>query len=373
MKSYINAVKFMFNKMPSHVIFFVTARCNARCKHCFYWKSISVADKSDELSLEEIDKISKSMEHIKILSLTGGEPFIRQDLAAIAEIFYKNNEVHHLFVHSNGLFPDRIKCFAEDVLERCPNMSLAISLSLDDFEEDHDVIRGVNGSFKKVLETIKVLQPLRNRYSNFEVDITSAVSQFNFDHMTKLMDYVSTSLDVDSQHIELVRGHTRDTEAKLVTAGQFRGAVNYLRNSWTKKSRKDHYRFASLKRVVDVLTPEIEMETMEGNRMILPCVAGKRIIVISEKGEVTPCELLDKSFGNVRDVGYDMKKLLFSGKAIEIKKWIRESKCFCTWGCATSNNIVFNLAAYPRVFRKWLELKRGNSGDIHDTSPDIRI
>ena len=360
MKSYINAAKFMLNSMPAHMIFFVTARCNAKCKHCFYWKEIDNADAKKELSIDEVRKISKSMGHVKILSLTGGEPFMRNDLADIARIFYLRNNLHHLVVHTNGILKDRIVDFSKRVLKECPDMSLAVSFSIDDFEKFHDKNRGVPGIFKKVLEAVDSLQELRSRHKNFEVDVTTAVSHFNYPRMKKLMDYVREELPVDGHHIEVVRGNTREKKARAITPQQFRKIINYLRKTWTKEKRKADYPFASFRQVVDVLTPEIEMETMIKNRMILPCKAGKTVIVLGEYGDVFPCELLNKSFGNVRDYKYSMKKLLFSKNAKSLKRWIVSSKCFCTWGCAVSNNIIFNLRAYPRIIRKWLSLKIKN-------------
>ena len=362
MISYINAAKFMLNRMPAHLIFFVTARCNAKCKHCFYWKNISEADASKELALDEIRKISKSMKHIKILSLSGGEPFLRKDLADIATTFYRNNDLHHLVVHTNGLLTDRIRDFTEKVLEKCPNLSLVISLSIDDLEKYHDQNRGVPGIFKKVLKCIDSLQDLRAENQNFEVDVTTAVSHFNHKRMKKLMDYVRDELKVDGHHIELVRGDTRDSKAKQITPQEFRDIINYLRKTWTREKRKAGYPFASFRQVVDVLTPEIEMETIIKNKMILPCKAGKTVVVLAEYGNVYPCELLNRSFGNVRDYKYSMKKLLFSKKAKSLKLWIISSKCFCTWGCAVSNNIIFNLRAYPMIIRRWIKLKtKGNN------------
>ena len=50
-----------FSGQPSYLIYFVTAVCNARCKHCFYWEEIASAKARSELKLEEIEKIAKSM------------------------------------------------------------------------------------------------------------------------------------------------------------------------------------------------------------------------------------------------------------------------------------------------------------------------
>jgi len=51
---YLSILRSSFQKTP-YLIFFVTAKCNSRCKMCFYWKNLS--KKQNELKLEEIEKI----------------------------------------------------------------------------------------------------------------------------------------------------------------------------------------------------------------------------------------------------------------------------------------------------------------------------
>ena len=72
------------NGPPLHLTFFVTARCNAVCKHCFYHDSLN--KKFNELTLEEIDKFTKTMDPLLSLSITGGEPYIRDDIDKIVKI-----------------------------------------------------------------------------------------------------------------------------------------------------------------------------------------------------------------------------------------------------------------------------------------------
>jgi len=88
--------KFLFNgirgRNPVQVTLFVTSRCNLRCKMCFYWEPIENSSKG-EISLNEIEKISKSMPNFTWLLIGGGEPFIRKDLPDIITHFYNNNDI----------------------------------------------------------------------------------------------------------------------------------------------------------------------------------------------------------------------------------------------------------------------------------------
>ena len=76
--------------------------------------------------------------------------------------------------------------------------------------------------------------------------------------------------------------------------------------------------------------------TVFDDKFVTPCVAGKKLIVVSEEGQVFPCEILgkDKSFGNLRDYSMDVYKLIKDQKAKEVNKFIKDTKCKCSFECA---------------------------------------
>ena len=94
------------NQLPSVLIFFATSRCNLSCSHCFYHDSLN--KKFNELSLDEIDSFTKTMDPLLHLVLTGGEPYLRHDLDQIARIFYENTKVPILTIPSNGWYFEKM-------------------------------------------------------------------------------------------------------------------------------------------------------------------------------------------------------------------------------------------------------------------------
>ena len=74
------------NSLPVYFILFVTNQCNAKCPHCFYWENLG--KNNTILTLSEIDKFSKTMRPLYHINLTGGEPFLRDDLSEIISKFY---------------------------------------------------------------------------------------------------------------------------------------------------------------------------------------------------------------------------------------------------------------------------------------------
>lgn len=333
-------------RMPHYVIFYVTSQCNSRCHHCFYWKKIKEFDKTKELSLDEIQKIANNFENLEQVSLTGGEPFLREDLPEICEIWSKTCSTAFFTIPTNGILSKKIKKKTEDILKRCPETHLRISLSLDGIGELHDKLRGVQGNFKKVIDTYTLLDPLRKKYNNLSIDVSTVIQKDNQDKIIEIFEWVKKNLKVDNHMLIYPRGKPKKAAVTDISLKNYTKAHNFLKNM---KMKKEHRPFSYVLRSVFEVSREVIAKTVEKDMMIVPCMAGKRLIVISEKGDVYPCEILNKSFGNVRDVNYNIKKILYSKQGKSIKKFIKNTNCYCTFECAVNTNVVFNPKTYPKL------------------------
>ena len=147
-------------KTPIMLTFFVTNQCNARCKHCFYWKNLG-KNENKELKLMEIKDMVSSFRHrLSTVLLTGGEPFLREDLAQACKIFYDINRTKKVNIPTNGLEPELTYSCAKEIVENT-GLFLSIIVSLDGLEKKHDEIRGIQGAFQKGVETISYLKVIQ--------------------------------------------------------------------------------------------------------------------------------------------------------------------------------------------------------------------
>jgi radical SAM protein with 4Fe4S-binding SPASM domain len=356
--SYAKQARKLFFKddgTPVYLLFFVTTICGLRCEHCFYWQNTNV--KKNELTLDEIEKISLSMGDFLQLTLTGGDACQRDDLAEIAEIFYRNNDVRNITIGTNGLNPDKVMKLIAPMVSHCSGTDITVDLSMDGLGEVHDSIRGVDGSFEKVNETYKRLQDLQKDHSNLNTCIDVTASKKNQDKLIPVYEYIRDELDPDIINILYIRGKPRNPQAKEVDVDNY-DVVNRILEEDIKRGLVRSYKFLpDVLNVKDILLRRLIIKTVKENRYQMPCTAGALTGVIQTEGDVYPCEMLDTKIGNLRENGYDFPAIWLSPRAREIRKQILETKCFCIHQCFLSNNILFNPRMLPKFFLTYLGLK----------------
>jgi len=347
-----------YKRAPIQFTFFVTRRCNARCPFCFYLsRKNKSGDDQPELSLDEIQKISGSLGNLLWVAFSGGEIFLRNDLVAITEIFYKQNKPAIILFPTNGLLTGTIREKTEQILRKCPKSTIVVKLSLDGPEYLHDAIRGVEGSYQKTMETCQALGELLEKYPNFDLGINSVFCLANQDKMQGLIDSVSRLEHVRTHTVSLIRGQVTDGKQKEVDLDKYRQTIEIMESN-LKKKLAGRYRFkgARLKAAQDILQRRLIYETARQQKQQLPCYAGRLNLVLTEVGDLYPCESFSMLYGNVRNDGYDIRKLLKTKEAKTIQHAIKEKGCFCTHECYFMTNILFNPWQYPALAKEYLQL-----------------
>jgi radical SAM protein with 4Fe4S-binding SPASM domain len=350
----------IFHKaQPIHLTLFLTKRCNARCPFCFYLQSQHTTQcEAEELGFDELEKVSQSLHNLLWLAFSGGEIFLRKDLVKISELFYRQNKPVFMLYPTNGLMPALIKQRTEQILRSCKNSVIAVKLSIDDLYEKHDELRDTPSSFRKTLKTYQLLAPLLNKYPNFELGVNTVFCSKNQDNMPSIIDYVRDMKCISTHTISLVRGDLVHGDYKNVDLEKYRQASEYLAHN-TQQKQDNIYRFkgARLKAAQDILQRRLILQTMQQNTRQIPCYAGMTNIVVTEAGEVYPCEIRSDSFGNIRDFDYRMERLLNTARAQNILNSINQKQCHCTHECNFMTNILLNPKMYPSLLNEYLHIK----------------
>lgn len=359
---------------PVHLTVFVTRRCNARCPFCFYERERDEEGGGPELSLEELRGVARSMGRLLWVLFSGGEPFLREDLAAVAQAFHDASRAGFLTLPTNGLLPEAVEETTEAVLRRCPDSVVVVKLSLDGVGEDHDEIRGTPGGFEKALRSYERLAALSRRYPRLELGVNTLFCSRNQWRMDGIVDFVAGLDALRSHTLTMAREGAADRSFTGVDLAQYLRATARLEARW----RRRHHRFAGggLKAAQDRVQRRLVHDTLRARRRLLPCHAGRLGLVLSERGEVWACEgRRGEPLGNVRVAGLDMGEVLRSERARRVLGEIADGGCHCSHECNLLINLLFNPRTYPRILREWARggpgSSRGNDRAAGPTAPAV--
>jgi SynChlorMet cassette radical SAM/SPASM protein ScmE len=137
---------------PKSVDVEITSRCNLRCTYCSHFES--AGDVGTDLPKEEwlqfIDELGRNA--VMEVTLSGGEPFIRNDLREILDGIVRNRMRFSLL--SNGtLITDEMAAYLAST-RRCNSVQVSIDGSIP---TTHDACRG-EGNFVRALDGIAALR-----------------------------------------------------------------------------------------------------------------------------------------------------------------------------------------------------------------------
>jgi len=157
----------------------ITKKCNLQCPHCYVDAN---NQKVLELTFDEHKLISQSLKpllsknkHVKHkINLTGGEPFIHNEILEIIKIYRDAN--FSVNISSNGLLIDKKE------IDFLYSNNVSIMISLDGSSKDtHEKIRGKD-TFSK---TISIIEKLAK--SNVKVGINTLIHEKNIHELDKLI------------------------------------------------------------------------------------------------------------------------------------------------------------------------------------------
>jgi len=341
---------FKKNALPEQVTFFVTPRCNARCKHCFVKATLRDSDE-DVLTSREIEKISRTMGHFTYLLIGGGEPFLRDDLAEIARIFYRNNRVSNVAISTNGSLPQVAVKTVKEILRGFTN-NLTVNVSFDAIADAHDEIRQSPGIFNKAVQTYVRLKELKSEYPTLNAGIIMTCSPYNYKALRETYEWLKENLKPYSIVLNFMRGEVRNkeglSEAELIA---YEKVMRMLEQDNLQGTIPGHSNFflSDFNLASKMIMREVVCNTAKTRAFQLPCFAGVLNCVLWYNGDVYPCEMLDRKMGNLRMSDYDFRKVWNSAPAQRVRNFIRESRCFCTEECNININILFNPRYLPKL------------------------
>jgi MoaA/NifB/PqqE/SkfB family radical SAM enzyme len=325
----------------------VTHRCNSRCATCRVTRK-----KPDELTPKEYAKIFKSIRGgPRWITITGGEPFMRADLAEIGDSMVRLAAPDAVTIATNAYFTDRILSFVRAVVRPNPKVRFVINLSIDAIGPAHDKIRGVRGGFDRAMETFHALKDLE--LENVSLGFHTVISKFNLPAVPDLMEYLKV-FGPEHHHFEIAQNRAElnvRNEDIAPPAGEYEKLVMSLLDRTDKKEGEF---FTEALRLFRREYYKLTLETIKEKEQVLPCFAGVASAQIGPNGDVWPCCVLARAMGNFRDKDYDFGKVWSSRRADSIRRFIREKNCFCPMANAAYTNMMLHPGTLMRIASRYL-------------------
>ncbi len=334
---------------PPFLILFINSICNLTCEHCFYWRNLN---RRDDLTYQELSKLSFELGNFENLNLSGGEPFIRPEFGDICLLFTENNSVKRIYVPTNGYFTDRTQKQLQRVFQSKSLQSFVCEISLDGMPEYHDRFRGNPRSFAKAMETYDMLVEMQKQEPRLRIHANSVAMSENMEDLWKLTEYLHDRCPAMEHHnLAIIRGDRKNPSLQGPALQQYRDLYRHIAEAW--KDREDK-RFGA---VVEPMLQWAKLKTIECKSQHVPCTAGVLTGVIYANGDVSVCET-HAPLGNLRQKSFF--EIWDSEEAKALRARIKAKECYCTNEVFLWPSIVFQPAQLAKalVGAKQLQSKR---------------
>jgi Fe-coproporphyrin III synthase len=342
--------KVLRRKELESVFLFVTARCNSRCRTCFYSQEMA---SGVDMTFDEIRRVSETAPTFDKLWLSGGEPFLRSDLAEIVELFYRNNKIKAINMPTNGLLADPIERVVGRLLETCPDLTMHLNFSLDGLGPTHDLIRGVPGAF---CTTVATIEHVEQRFGDNPRLLHNAVTVVTPDNQAELRElgaYVLQKFRMATHFFETMRGSPRDRSLERLGRAELSEVHGELLPLYRPMAERLFAKlppgvrdFATLYFIGTIrFLYQLQADNVEGPRPWgMDCMAGQTTIVLDHNGAFRSCEMRPP-IGRLQDYGFDLGAAFRSDamrREVEEIGGGRRANCWCTHTCWTMCSLKFS-------------------------------
>ncbi|MDP7423319.1 MAG: radical SAM protein [bacterium] len=272
-------------KRPVSALFEVTSRCNLRCRHCYRRGLFS----GEEMSLSEVtdmlDQLAAS--NVIFIGLTGGEPFLREDILDIVAAAKKRRFFVTLL--TNGTLID---LSSARELEKLGIERVEVSF-YGPTTEVHETMTGIPGSFESFLTGIRNLAK-----TSLKVVLKSTITTLNvsfLDDMKKFAKELSLPLRCDPKVLPSLDGGRDPLGVRL-------DPEEYPDSLWSELWGTAN---SSAHSVQENKKKPVQHHPVRPDENVQICKAGMVSCAVRPSGLVSPCIVLPLTVGDLRQETFE--------------------------------------------------------------------
>lgn len=300
----------------------ITYRCNARCQMCHTWQFPT--RKEDEIKAEHLEKLPR----MKFTNITGGEPFLREDIGDIIKVVKKIS--NRIVISTNGSFTERIINLAQR------HKDIGIRISLEGLAKANDELRGIKDGFDRGLRTLIELKHMGLKDIGFGITVSDKnakdlVALYKLAKDLKV-EY-ATAIVHNSYYFHKTDNRIED---KDMVTDEFRKLIKeFLATGRIKNWFRAYFNYGIINYIY-------------GRKRLLPCEMGSDVFYLDPLGEVRPCNALEESMGNIKEESFEE---IWKG---ETARQIRRQVANCDKNCWMIGSAAPVMKKYIWTPAKWV-------------------
>jgi radical SAM protein with 4Fe4S-binding SPASM domain len=273
--------------VPTHFLlqWHITERCNLRCAHCYqddYTRNeLSFTDLLQVLSqFKELLAIFQQRAGQPIpahITVTGGEPFARQDFLELLAVFADHRSLFSFAILTNGTFIDA--AMAQRLRQLAPRF---VQVSIEGTTATHDRIRG-KGNFAQTVEAIKQL-----RKQDLSTLIAFTAHRDNYREFPEVAR-LGRQLGVNRVWADRMIPWGSGSQLQTLTAQETKTFLEIMAHTRAKRTWFNRGTEIALHRALQFLVGGHPYH----------CTAGDSLLTVQPNGDLYPCRRMPIHIGNL--------------------------------------------------------------------------
>lgn len=273
----------------------VTYRCNAKCHMCNTWQYPSLEE--EEITPADLQKLPSGL---KFANITGGEPFLREDIEDIVSVVLK--KAGRLVISTNGYFTEKIIAMAKK------HPCIGVRVSIEGLPAANDRLRGLQDGFDHGLRTLLKLHQLGLKDIGFGITVSDRNAK-DLNELYTLAEMMGLEFATAAVHNSFYfHKHDNKIQDRDTVIHEFRELEKRM-----LKSRKPKNWFRAF-------FNEGLVNYIRGNKRLLPCGMGTDVFFMDPFGSIMPCNGAYMPMGNIKEQSFE--EIWLGEKAAEIRKTV---------------------------------------------------
>ena len=284
----------------------ITHACIAKCVMCNIWR---IPSHVTSLSVDRWLRIlaSRLFSDLRELDITGGEPFLVQELPQLLKgicdlIRHHLKSLRSIAITTNGLLTPQVLKVADAVLPslKACNLELVMACAVDGIGPVHEQIRRVDGAWTKVRATLEGLIKRGANFPNLVLGLKTTILPVNVDELDKIADYA------EANDLFTIMSPC------IITRGRYLNPEKASALAFSPRHVEKMRRFYKSGRSLWCFHNDQMIRFLETGSVRKPCTCGFNYFFIRHDGTLFLCPLVDIPIGNVTQ---SKLEVLFSSRA----------------------------------------------------------